>query len=370
MLNLVLFFTRGVSLQTWDQVGMFEREVALYRLLQERGVRVTFVTYGGAADLQYNSRIPGIRVLYNRWRLPHRLYGWLLPWLHGSSLREADVVKTNQTKGADIALRAAQRWHKPLVARCGYMWSANVIRQYGKTSAAAREAISVEAQVFRQANQVVVTTPLMAADIVQRIPESSKRTVVIPNYVETERFAPGDNVQRDYDVIYVGRISPEKNVESLLDAVEKLSIRISIIGEGEPRARLQEQYTNLGTRVSWLGKVPNKDLPAHLNRARIFVLPSHYEGHPKALIEAMACGLPVIGTNVPGIREMIRHGETGWLCGTDAASIRAALEHLLADPALCERLGHNARKFIVDNFSLERIVEMELQMLSMTLGQA
>jgi glycosyltransferase involved in cell wall biosynthesis len=77
----------------------------------------------------------------------------------------------------------------------------------------------------------------------------------------------------------------------------------------------------------------------------------------------MACGLPVIGADSPGIRELICHGETGWLCGTDSASIRTAIQLLLADAALRQRLGRNARRFVEENFTLDRIVEMELALL-------
>jgi glycosyltransferase involved in cell wall biosynthesis len=77
----------------------------------------------------------------------------------------------------------------------------------------------------------------------------------------------------------------------------------------------------------------------------------------------MACGLPVIGGDSPGIRELIRHGENGWLCGTDAASIRQAIRTLLGDEALRRRLGQAARAFAVEHFSLDRVVELELEVL-------
>ena len=61
-MRLVLFFTHGVSLKTWEDVGMLEREVALYRWMQGHGVQVTFVTYGYASDMSYADRLGGIRI--------------------------------------------------------------------------------------------------------------------------------------------------------------------------------------------------------------------------------------------------------------------------------------------------------------------
>jgi len=73
--------------------------------------------------------------------------------------------------------------------------------------------------------------------------------------------------------------------------------------------------------------------------------------------------LPVIGADSPGISELIRHRETGWLCGTDASSIRAAVQRLLAEPEVCAKLGSNAHRYVLEHFSLDRIVEMEVAVL-------
>ncbi len=133
-------------------------------------------------------------------------------------------------------------------------------------------------------------------------------------------------------LIFVGRIAPEKNLSALLEAIQPLQVRLVLIGEGKIRPELQRRFPSLNGRISWEGNVPNSELPEYLNRAGLFILPSLYEGHPKALIEAMACGLPVIGADSPGIRELIRHGETGYLCGTEPESIRKAIQDLLDQP--------------------------------------
>lgn len=360
---LILFFTHGVSLKTWDDVGMFDREVALYRRLQDCGVRVSFVTYGDAGDLRYTNRIPDIEIHCNRWGLPPRWYARLLPLLHSRHLWRADVYKTNQTNGADVALRAARLWRKPLIARCGYMWSEFAARQQGPNSKTARHAEEVERTVFDAARRVVVTTPAMQQDVAERIPLASERTVVIPNYVDTEHFSPPVGRREEREIIFVGRLSPQKNVEALLEAVQPLEVKLTLIGDGELRAEMGARFGTLNGRVHWQGNVPNSELPHYLNRAGLFILPSHYEGHPKALIEAMACELPVIGADSPGIRELIHHGETGWLCDTNPDGIRTAIEQLLARPQLRAELGHNARQYVLEHFSLDRIVELEVTLL-------
>ncbi|MBN1478541.1 glycosyltransferase, partial [Candidatus Sumerlaeota bacterium] len=138
-------------------------------------------------------------------------------------------------------------------------------------------------------------------------------------------------------------------------------VDLDIIGEGPLRAAL-ETLARSNPRIHFLGSVPHDELPSHLHRATAFVLPSLYEGHPKTLIEAMACGLPVIATDVPGIREVITHGDTGFLCQTDSDSLRDGIAQALDDATLRESLGRRAREAAVEQFSLDRVVECELRL--------
>lgn len=366
-IHLVLFFTRGVTLKTWVDSGIFEREVALYRRLQERGMRISFITYGGRYDQSYNHLIPGINILSNPLQLPLPWFERLLPFLHARYLLNCDVIKTNQTNGADVALRAARIWRKPLIVRCGYMWSEFATSDYGSDSAITLQALRIEQEVFSSASHIIVTTQKMADSITDRIANARKKLSIIPNFVDTDIFAPPQvTIASDIDVIFVGRLSPQKNIYGLLEAVKPLPIKLCIIGSGSQsqEAFFQEALQPFNGRVEWLGKnIPNHRLPAYLHRAKVFVLPSHFEGHPKTLIEAMACGLPVIGADSPGIREVITHGETGYLCGTDPESIRAAIQTVLNDAVLRAKLGHRARQFALANYSLVHIVDQEFNVI-------
>ena len=77
----------------------------------------------------------------------------------------------------------------------------------------------------------------------------------------------------------------------------------------------------------------------------------------------MACAMPVIGTRVPGIQSVLQHEETGYLCDTDADSIAGAIKTVLAQPDLMRRLGENARKFAVENYSLPMLAQREYELL-------
>lgn len=363
-LRLAVFFTAGVSLRTWDSKGLIERETAVYRRLVARGAHVDLITYGDASDRDYESAFGGVRVHCNRWGFRARRYARWLPMLHARVLSRADVVKTNQTFGADLALRCARWFRTPFVARCGFMLSEFKAREFGEGSAEARSALELEREVFSAADRVVVTTPTMAADVAGRIPASADRISVVPNFVDSDLFRPMPERRGEFDVVFVGRLAHQKNLASLLRAARDLGARVLVVGDGELRRELQSKYGTPADRIVWTPRVEHRRLPEEVNRARVFVLPSFYEGHPKSLIEAMACGMPVVAADSPGIREIVAHGETGWLARPTADSLREALGRLLADPGLCDRLGDAARRNVATRFGFERIVELEADLLA------
>jgi glycosyltransferase involved in cell wall biosynthesis len=161
----------------------------------------------------------------------------------------------------------------------------------------------------------------------------------------------------------VGRLSQLKNPQLLIRACAGLDVELVMVGDGPLRPAVEELGAELKVRLRLMGNLPHRELPGVLNQAAIFLLTSQIEGHPKALLEAMSCGLAVIGVDSPGIRELICHQENGWLCPADENSIRAAIQQLLAQPYLRAELGRNARRFVAENFAFERVIEMEISAL-------
>ena len=361
--RLVLFFTLGWSLKSWDESGMLEREVAIYRRLLPHLGGITFVTYGGAEDQAYVPQLDGIQVLCNRWGIRTDRYARLLPLLHAPHLWRASVFKTNQTSGGRIALRTARLYRKPLIARCGYMLSDFAIRQHGLDSQPARFARQTEAKVFSAADRVVVTTEMMRQVVMRDYAVPPGRIQVIPNYVQTDLFYPQPEMRERQTICFVARLDEQKNPLGLLQALDGLGVHLVMIGDGGLRPQVEALAQELSLEVTFIRQVPHTELPDYFNRATLFILPSFYEGHPKTLLEAMACGLPVIASDIPEIRELIQQRETGYLCGTSAAEIRAAIREVLGDTKLQRHMGRGAREFVVANFSLDRVLEKELALL-------
>ena len=110
-----------------------------------------------------------------------------------------------------------------------------------------------------------------------------------------------------------------------------------------------------------LGTFANNELPEIINEYNVLILASIYENSPKALLEAMSCGIPVIGTDVDGIREIIRHKENGFLCRTDALSINEAIDTVMQDSELRQKMSRIGRQYVIENCSLPRILEKEIK---------
>jgi len=102
-------------------------------------------------------------------------------------------------------------------------------------------------------------------------------------------------------------------------------------------------------------------MPTTLAQADIFCLPSYREGVPSALLEACASGLPIVATDVPGCRDVVSHGINGLLVKPqDSHSLSAALEQLIVDPNLRDKMGKIGREFAIDKFSLDKIIEQTM----------
>jgi glycosyltransferase involved in cell wall biosynthesis len=190
---------------------------------------------------------------------------------------------------------------------------------------------------------------------------------VIPNPV-TVSAMKHNGVRKQGDlggtIAAMGRLAPQKGFDLLIKAFGLCARKYAhwslvILGEGEERSRLEALIRELGLndRVSLLGQV--RDTSIVLRKADIFVLSSHYEGFPMALVEAMACGLAVLSTDCPsGPRVIIRDGVDGVLVPpNEVDALATAMDRLMADPAERQRLGECAVE-VIERFSIHRIMNM------------
>ena len=172
----------------------------------------------------------------------------------------------------------------------------------------------------------------------------------------------------DTRVLYVGRLSPEKNLETLVAAAAKLAprleARLTFVGDGPLRERLRAAAAELGVRLELVPSVDHRELPRFYGAADVFVLPSFTEGHSKVLLEAMSCGLPCVASDIGANRSVLADGDAGLLFDPhDAGALAARLEQVLGQRRLAEDLGGRARQRVLTHYDLSALVAREIDLL-------
>jgi len=170
---------------------------------------------------------------------------------------------------------------------------------------------------------------------------------IVPYGIDAARYAPDPAQTGGAPVLSAGRLAYYKGIEVLLDAAPQIDDRIAIAGDGPWRERLHRQAAHSRAAVAWLGPVAEDALIALMRAARVFVFPStaRAEAFGLSQLKAMACGLPVVSSDLPGVRWLNRDGETGLTAPVrDAPALAASVNRLLGDEPLRMRLAQGARE--------------------------
>ena len=186
---------------------------------------------------------------------------------------------------------------------------------------------------------------------------------VVGNGVNADQFYPSGSSKEKY-VLFVGRLDYPKGVPDLINAAKSIvqgsDVNLIITGKGPQRDRLEDLVDTLGITddVTFTGYVSRDEQIRLYQNAMAYVLPSHYEGLPTVLLEAMACGAPVIATRVGGCPEVIEDGVNGILVDpSDRSALSNAIESVVTDSNLRNQLGTNARQTIVEEYTWEKITD-------------
>lgn len=371
-MKLALCFTRAMSLEMWLDGGLFSREKAIYEihLRNENLDAVHWMTYGRRdeiiarqlkSDGKLDTRIHvhGLPSWFPSGKIGCLLYSFLLPFYHWRVFRSVDLIKTNQLDGGWAAVFGKLIYKKPLILRCGFIQSQ--LEEALKRLPNWRVQLMHLTERFQYAfADLAIVSSEHNSEYIQtnyKFPKACAR--VVPNFIDVDLFAPRENLHKKSErILFVGRLSDEKNIKSLISAVAIGGLSLDIIGQGHLRDALQSFAKKIGADVKFLGVCPNAELPSKINQYRYYALTSFFEGSPKTLLEAMACGLVCVGTNTTGISEVIEDGENGFLAfGFDEESISTALRRAIE----CDyfSLGKCARETIEQKYSLEKMAANE-----------
>ncbi len=366
-MNLGLLPPLGGGLRTTASSGQVGRLLKHYLPRYVAAFdRVTYFSYHREALSEYTADdrlLSGVELIPRQGGGGHRLYALKLPWMARAQFEACHVLRVFQAVGALPALIARLRYGTPYVTTYGYRYH-EFARVEGRMGSYVMLRL-LEPLLLRRAAAVIVTTDELA-DTVSRL---SPRTPIhlIPNGVDTRLFAPEESKEATTpSVLFVGRLTRQKNVPVLLRAMAAMErpARLTIVGDGPLRSELEQLARSLAVDCHFAGTVAQEEIPAAMHRASLFALPSLIEGHPKALIDAMSCGMACVASDCDGNRRLIRHGETGLLFASDdAGQLAEQIAHLLARPDLASALGRAARQQVLATLDIDALLAKEVRLL-------
>jgi D-inositol-3-phosphate glycosyltransferase len=273
-----------------------------------------------------------------------------------------DIIHSHYWMSGVAGLKLRTAWSAPVV----HMFhTLGLMKQRVARSAAEAEGdyrLDGERRVLRQADRIIAATPAELAQLQWLYQAETDKIVIIPPGVDTSHFYPiPQDEAREFTgvppcerlLLFVGRIEPLKGIETLLQALAYLNGRgvpvcLMLIGGdqgGVEIARLQalRQQMGLSELVVFAGKRSQDTLPYYYSSAQALVVPSHYESFGMVALEAMACGVPVVASQVGGLAFLVRDGVTGFTVPVDdPLALAEKLELLITNPELRQRLGEQA----------------------------
>lgn len=200
-----------------------------------------------------------------------------------------------------------------------------------------------------------------------------ERLEIIHNGIAWEPLAAQPPAPGDPVIAMVARFVPQKNQAMLLDAATRIRkpFRIQFVGGGPtlPGVRRRAEKLGLSSRVEFLGE--RSDVSELLRRASIFALPTHWEGFPLSILEAMRAGLPIVASDVGGVSEAVADGQNGYLTARhDTSAFARALEVLLADEGQRARMARVSRSMFEERFTAEHMIGRTWSLYKSALGTA
>ena len=349
------------------KVGGAERQLAsLAPLLRDQGIDVQIYTrrYPGLSPYQEMEGVPIIRLPIPGPK-PAASLAFSLSALPHLARYRPDIIHAHELLSpTTTALLAKRIWGVPVLAkilRGGTLGDLAVLdkKPLGKLRWTLQQ---------KHVNYFLVITREIDRELeASGIP--AERRFFLPNGVDTEHFTPAaarekTRLKQELGIaegpcgIYVGRLSPEKRVDLLLDTWPLVRSRqpratLLILGDG-PQKKALETAAPPGVRFP--GQV--RDVAPYLQAADVFLLPSQTEGLSNALLEAMASGLAVIVTSVGGAADLITHQENGWLIpADDGENLTEAVRELFRQQGLRQKMGRAARETITSGYALPLIAD-------------
>lgn len=314
--------------------GMANQTLQLARLLQGEGVRVEIVQVNGPYRPAWAGRVPVLRAVF-------RLAPYLYRLWRAAGRNELFHIMAN----------SGWSWH---LFAAPAIWIARLrgipaVVNYrgGEAERFLRKAAGSVRFSMRSAAALAVPSGFLQ-EVFARFGMDAR---IVPNIIDLDKFRAGDPDAGDIHVVVARNLEPLYDIASALRALAMLrerhaGARMSVAGSGPERANLERLASELGIadRVRFTGRLDSQAMAALYREATLSLNPSLADNMPNSVLEALACGLPVVSTDVGGVPFLVRHGETALLVKPgDARAMADAMARLIEEGGLRDVLVRNGR---------------------------
>jgi glycosyltransferase involved in cell wall biosynthesis len=357
--------------------GAENQAFLLSKELVKRGAQVSVLTLR-LKNLPAEETIEGVRILRKIAPIP---FGPLWGITYARDVRknlisyqnDYDIIHCHQLYiHAAVGVRVAREFSKKVICKvvCGGEWSDFLrLERIRGGRAYLRDAIQLD-------RVVALNRDIQNEALAHQVP--AERIAVIPNMVDTDRFTVTAQPRSENELVFIGRLHEQKNIPVLIEAfkillVSRPSLRLRLLGDGPDRRRCETLIRDrgLGDRIA-LDGFQNDVRPA-LQSCACLVSASRAEGMSNALLEAMACGAPIVATNAQGNAEMLEAGapnDEGFAIGRCGIVVHAAgpepfaraLAYALDRPELRRSFSESARATALAKYAIPRVIDRYLEL--------
>ncbi|MFC1667381.1 glycosyltransferase family 4 protein [Candidatus Omnitrophota bacterium] len=289
-------------------------------------------------------------------------YYFLTFIIYNRKLKTIDAALVYHVSGGVCPVLCNRFFNHKMNILTRYSWSWNLFIKKTRNAIEQKLFAFFEKFVLDNSNIIFPATEDLGKCVGEIVSAASPNLVLLPNWIDCDRFKP-IRLEKEYDIIAVGRLTAQKNHMLLLESVrlyEKESnqkLKVLIVGSGALRQKISDFASDNFINLTIIEKIPNDKMPYYYNKSMIYAMSSRYEGHPKALLEAMACGIPAIGTDVTGINSVIQDGERGILCKEEPHGLKDKMRLLFTNKEKRDYVGRNSRDYVLSNCSFDNVME-------------
>jgi glycosyltransferase involved in cell wall biosynthesis len=367
-MHIALFFTYEISAKDWLVSGLLSREIELYKqILSKADIEFTFITYGSDEDIEILSEFKKIKVipvgkyLKSKNKIVKFIQSLFIPFRVKKELKNIDLMKTNQLMGSWIPIILKLLLKKPLIIRTGYdLLDFSVKENKSVLKILFNYLLTLFSLLF--SDKYFVSSANDLSNLNKNFSLIKNKTIELrPNWVNVPKEMKDIIGRKKERILMVGRLEDQKNYQSVIKNLSGTELGLDIVGEGKLKKSILDFGKENNVEINFLGTLDHNMLLEKYREYKFYILYSKFEGHPKTLLEAMSQGCVPLVLKSQNIMEVVDHKITGVILENEKESLNKWIIYLNENNNEFKKLSMNARNFVVNTYSLEKSLNVELQ---------